>query len=184
MKKIVPQSTLIEIQTYFPNEQSRGDLSTSRVNLIHNKNKEESTKRSDLKIKTEFRALLAITKLRKIMIFIYFCLAFDFSKNLYQSYLMTYSLMDILEFQISPIYVVRYSTSLFNAIGLLKIIIEYKDYRENEKKNKISLNVNKNSVDADDTNSKSLDVDFELNVPMPIKEYSEYQNNKTYCLVY
>lgn len=176
MKKIAAQGTLIEIQTYFPNNNnsydiSRGDLSTTRINLIQNgkeKSKEVSSRLSELKIKTEFRELLAITNLKSIMIFIYFCLAFDFSRNLYQAYLMTYSLMDILLFEISPIYLIRYFTSLFNAVGLLKIIIVYKDYTDEIKRKKKDIKIKK-SADIDDINKKGFDVDFELNVPMPVK---------------
>lgn len=168
MKNLSQQNNLIEIQTFHPYENTRNDMSSSRINLLkERKNDDSAAKKTELTVKMEYRALNAIINLKKVIIFVYICLAFDFSKNLYQSYLMTYTLMDILKIQILLIYLVRYFTSLINAIGLLKIIIVYKDY-EDQKKNK-KKNSNKKNAVYEENNTKSLDTDFELTVPLPIK---------------
>ena len=144
-------------------------MSTSRINLLQSKKNEEVNKKStELTIKNEFRGLCGITTLKKIMIFVYICLAYDFTKNLYQAYLMTYTLMDILSIEISLIYLVKYFMSLVNAVGLLKIIIVYKDYTEEKKRKKNNFKNKKTGI-AGDVKEKSLDVDFELTVPKPVK---------------
>jgi hypothetical protein len=120
----------IELKTFRVNQTS--DMNTTRIPLIK---KEDSKKISSIqkKIEKEFSYLHSITNIHKIMTFIYISLILDILFYVYNGFELINALSDITKINLTPIFLLQYSLTVYNAVLYLKITINYQKFVKKEK---------------------------------------------------